>query len=94
MSADGENADHQIVMPRLHGNGTYSRVVAWLKEEGDTIQRGDSLLTMETDKATIDLAAEVSGVLVQILQPAGVWMQIPAVVGMIRAVESPSGTGD
>jgi pyruvate dehydrogenase E2 component (dihydrolipoamide acetyltransferase) len=88
MSADQEKADHQIVMPRLHGNGTYSKVVAWLKEEGDPIQRGDSLLTMETDKATIDLAAEQSGVLARILQPAGVWVKIPAVVGTIRAVES------
>ena len=79
--------DHDIVLPRLHRRSGYGRIVAWLKEQGDLVRRGDSLLIMETDKATVELHAEVSGVLIEVGQAAGEWVPVFTRVGSIRAGE-------
>ena len=78
--ADG----HEITVPRLHGNSSSCKIVAWLREEGDLIQRSDSILILETDKATIELEAEVSGTLTQIFKATGEWVEVNSVVGLIR----------
>lgn len=74
---------HEIVLPQIRRDLTSCLIVAWLKEEGQRIKRGNSLLVMETVKATIELQAEVSGTLTGILQPAGEWICVPATVGII-----------
>jgi len=84
MSASRETTTHKIVVPRLHGNGSYYKIVAWLKEEGDTIHCGDALLILETDKAAIELPAEVSGVLSRIFHAAGEWVEVQSDVGIIE----------
>lgn len=86
MNTDSEH--HEIVLPKLRGRATYYKVVAWLKEEGDQISPGDSLLIMETDKATVELAAEVAGVLTEIIHFAGEWVEIPSTVGLIKVTPS------
>jgi len=44
-------------------------VVEWLKESGDTVAEGEILALIETEKATVELAAPVAGVLT-VLVPA------------------------
>lgn len=46
-------------------------VVRWLKAEGDTVQRGDVLVEIETDKTVLEIEAEVDGTLQSILVPGG-----------------------
>lgn len=75
--------DHEIVLPRLQGSAGYYQIVAWLREEGDTVRRGDSLLILETDKAAIELEAAVSGILSKIMIPSGQWVPVSATLGII-----------
>ncbi len=82
--------NHEIRLPRLHRKSAYARIVAWLKEEGDTVRRGDALLIMETDKATVELQAEVPGVLTAVLQAAGEWVPVQSRVGLIDQENQPS----
>ncbi|WP_299444317.1 pyruvate dehydrogenase complex E1 component subunit beta [uncultured Rhodospira sp.] len=61
----------QILMPALSPTmeeGTLSR---WLKKEGDTIEAGDVIAEIETDKATMEFEAVDEGTLGKILVPDG-----------------------
>ena len=54
-----------VIMPR-QGNSVESCVIAkWHKQKGDTINEGDILFTYETDKATFDEEASISGTLLE-----------------------------
>lgn len=61
----------KILMPALSPTMTEGNLVAWHKQEGDTIQSGDLLAEIETDKATMEVEAVDEGVLGKILVPAG-----------------------
>jgi len=55
-----------INMPKLSDTMTEGTLVRWLKKEGDTIEMGDILAEIETDKATMEMEAFDEGVLKQI----------------------------
>ena len=57
-------------MPQLGLAMESGRIVAWLKQPGDSIKAGEVLLEVETDKATIEVEAVESGVL-HVVTPAG-----------------------
>jgi hypothetical protein len=46
-------------------------IAAWRKAEGDSVQPGDILAEIETDKATIEWEAQEEGFIAKILKPAG-----------------------
>src|SRR5215468_7500533 len=61
----------EIIMPRLSDTMSEGAVGKWLKKPGDTIERGEIIAEIETDKATMDLEAFESGTLQQILVEEG-----------------------
>ena len=61
----------QILMPALSPTMTEGNVASWLKNEGDTVQAGDILCEIETDKATMEVEATDEGTLGRIVVPAG-----------------------
>src|SRR5258706_15113560 len=46
-------------------------IVKWLKSEGESVQKGDALYELDTDKVTQEVEAEASGVLLKIAIPEG-----------------------
>ena len=52
-----------IGMPRLSDSMEEGVVIQWLKQSGDQVSRGDELVEIETDKATMVYEADCSGVL-------------------------------
>ena len=52
-----------ILMPRLSDTMTEGVIAAWHKNIGDTVQKGDVLAEIETDKATMDLESYKTGIL-------------------------------
>lgn len=57
---------HAVRMPALGQTTDELRIVAWLKGEGELVERGEPLLEVETDKATLQVEAAVSGTLLAI----------------------------
>ena len=53
----------EVVMPRLSDSMEEGTVLKWLKAEGDAVRRGDELVEIETDKATMTYEADQDGVL-------------------------------
>ena len=60
-----------IRMPELITGSESAGIVAWLVKVGDTITTGQPIVEIETDKATVEYAAERDGVLAGILLEAG-----------------------
>jgi len=61
----------ELTLPRL-GQGMESGVIVrWLKQEGDSIAKGEPLYELDTDKVTQEVEAEVDGVLQKIVVAEG-----------------------
>ena len=53
----------EIVMPRLSDTMEEGTILRWLKRNGEMLRRGEELVEIETDKATMTVTAEATGVL-------------------------------
>ena len=74
----------QILMPALSPTMTEGNVASWFKDEGDSVQAGDILCEIETDKATMEVEATDEGTLGRIVAPAGSEnVPVNAVIGLI-----------
>ena len=58
-------------MPDLATNDSPVRVIRWLAAAGQAIRRGQILLEVETDKATVEVESARDGILVEVLVEAG-----------------------
>ena len=73
-----------IVVPTLGESVVEARVSRWLKQEGDRVNVGDALVSLETEKVDIEVSADVSGVLASIGRREGEDVQIGEVLGVIE----------
>ena len=48
---------HKIIMPALGMSQETGKIIAWLKQEGEHVNKGEILLEIETDKTTVELEA-------------------------------------
>ena len=60
-----------VKLPRLGQGMEAGTIVKWLKAEGDRVEKGEPLFEVDTDKATQEVEAEASGVLLKIAVPEG-----------------------
>ncbi|WP_085902117.1 pyruvate dehydrogenase complex dihydrolipoamide acetyltransferase [Kiloniella majae] len=60
-----------ILMPALSPTMTEGTLSRWLVNEGDTVNSGDVLAEIETDKATMEVEAVDEGTIAKILVPGG-----------------------
>jgi len=60
-----------VKLPRLGQGMESGTIVRWLKAEGDKVEKGEPLFEVDTDKATQEVEAEASGVLLQIAVAEG-----------------------
>jgi 2-oxoglutarate dehydrogenase E2 component (dihydrolipoamide succinyltransferase) len=60
-----------VVVPKWGLTMEEADVLHWLKQVGDTVTKGEPILELETDKATGEVEAPVSGVLVQTFVESG-----------------------
>ena len=56
-----------VEMPKLSDTMEEGGISEWLKKEGDFVEEGDPLLSIETDKATMEYASPEEGFLLKIL---------------------------
>ncbi|KAL3841823.1 hypothetical protein ACJMK2_019922 [Sinanodonta woodiana] len=59
----------KILMPALSPTMTEGTIVKWYKKEGDTVNPGDLLCNIKTDKADVGMDTEEGGILAKILKP-------------------------
>jgi pyruvate dehydrogenase E2 component (dihydrolipoamide acetyltransferase) len=74
-----------VLMPPLSQTGDSLVLVEWLKREGDAVTKGEPLFLVESDKATLEIEAPASGLLVRIDARAGDEVPVKARVALIAA---------
>jgi pyruvate dehydrogenase E2 component (dihydrolipoamide acetyltransferase) len=79
-----------VVMPRLSDSMEEGTILKWLKADGDEIARGDELVEIETDKATMTYEADTAGTL-SIVAQEGETLPIGQVIARVGdAGEAPA----
>ncbi len=61
----------EVIMPKMGDAMTEGKVLRWIKQQGDTVRKGEPIAEIETDKVNVDIEAEWDGTLAQVLVEAG-----------------------
>ena len=77
-------------MPRLSDSMEEGTILRWLKSDGEEVRRGDELVEIETDKATMTYEADQDGVLA-IVADEGATLAIGEVIARIGEGARPNG---
>ena len=75
----------EIVLPQWGMEMQDGTVIGWLKQEGDTIQAGEPLVEIETEKIETELESIASGIVAHILVPEGTTVPIRTVLAIVAA---------
>ena len=80
----------KITVPTLGESLTEATVAKWLKKVGDSVQEDEEIVSLETDKVSIDVTAPKSGILSEIVAKDGATVEVGAHLGSIDTSASPS----
>lgn len=76
--------DVEIKMPDLATADSEVTIVRWLVEPGQAVRRGQPLLEIETDKATMDVESIASGTLKVVYAPAGERVAVGQLIAIVQ----------
>lgn len=75
----------QVILPALGMSQDTGKIITWLKAAGEQVTRGEPLVEIETDKATVEIEAPADGVLVGIVAMAGEEIPVGQIIATILA---------
>jgi len=73
----------EVIMPALNPGQETGILLEWLKQEGETIEKGEPLMEVETDKANVEVEAEATGILSNISVQPGDEIHVGEVIAII-----------
>lgn len=74
----------ELKVPEVGESITEVQIGPWKKSEGESVSRDETVVEIESDKATVELPAPASGTLVQILKAAGEQASVGEVIGLME----------
>jgi pyruvate dehydrogenase E2 component (dihydrolipoamide acetyltransferase) len=74
-----------VIMPALGVAQQSGTLLKWLKTEGQSVSKGEPLMEIETDKATVEIEAAVSGILTRVAAKAGDEIPVGQTIALILA---------
>jgi pyruvate dehydrogenase E2 component (dihydrolipoamide acetyltransferase) len=72
-----------VVMPALEMAQETGKLISWLKQEGETVAKGEPLLEIETDKAVIEIESPGEGILAAVKVRAGAEVPVGQTIAWI-----------
>ncbi|MEL6437873.1 MAG: dihydrolipoamide acetyltransferase family protein [Cyanobacteria bacterium J06621_8] len=79
---------HDIFMPALSSTMTEGKIVEWVKSPGDKVEKGETVLVVESDKADMDVESFNEGYLAVIMVEAGAEAPVGSAIGLIAETET------
>lgn len=76
-----------VAMPKLGFDMAEGKVVRWLKRVGDPVNKGDVLAEIETDKATVEVEAQLDGVLRKLLVTEGTSVPVGTPIAVVGTAD-------
>ena len=79
---------HDIFMPALSSTMTEGKIVSWAKSPGEKVQKGETILVVESDKADMDVESFHDGYLATIMVEAGEEAPVGSAIGLLAETEA------
>lgn len=73
----------EIKIPELAESITEGTIAEWLVKIGDKVEKGDPIIELETDKVNVEVNAEFSGVITEIISDEGEDVTVGDIVAML-----------
>jgi len=80
----------ELKVPSVGESITEVEIGEWLKPEGATVQKDESVVALESEKATVELPAPMAGKLAKVLKQKGQTAAIGEVIGYLEPAETPA----
>jgi pyruvate dehydrogenase E2 component (dihydrolipoamide acetyltransferase) len=81
-------AIREVFMPALSSTMTEGKIVSWTKSPGDRVEKGDTVLVVESDKADMDVESFAEGFLAIIMSEAGSSVPVGQTIALIAETEA------
>ena len=79
---------HEVFMPALSSTMTEGKIVSWAKSPGDKVEKGETVVVVESDKADMDVETFYEGYLATILVQAGDSAPVGAAIAYVAETEA------
>ncbi|MFJ7972485.1 2-oxoglutarate dehydrogenase complex dihydrolipoyllysine-residue succinyltransferase [Psychrobacillus sp. NPDC096389] len=75
----------EIIVPELAESITEGTIAQWLKKPGETVEKGEFIVELETDKVNVEVISEEAGVVSELLAGEGDTVQVGQVIAVVGA---------
>lgn len=79
---------HEVFMPALSSTMTEGKIVSWEKSPGDKVEKGETVVVVESDKADMDVESFYEGFLAHIIVPVGETAAVGAAIALLAETEA------
>ncbi|MGK7904696.1 MAG: dihydrolipoamide acetyltransferase family protein [Hormoscilla sp.] len=79
---------HEVFMPALSSTMTEGKIVSWVKSAGDKIEKGETVVIVESDKADMDVESFYEGYLATIIVEAGASAPVGDAIALIAETQA------
>ncbi|MBW4615739.1 MAG: 2-oxo acid dehydrogenase subunit E2 [Desmonostoc vinosum HA7617-LM4] len=79
---------HEVFMPALSSTMTEGKIVSWVKSPGDKVEKGETVVVVESDKADMDVETFYEGYLAHIIVQAGETASVGAAIAFVAETEA------
>lgn len=75
----------EIKVPELAESITEGTIAQWLKQPGETVEKGEFIVELETDKVNVEVISEEAGVVQELLAAEGDTVEVGQVIAIVGA---------
>ncbi|BAU07884.1 branched-chain alpha-keto acid dehydrogenase subunit E2 [Fischerella thermalis CCMEE 5330] len=79
---------YEVFMPALSSTMTEGKIVSWEKSPGDKVEKGETVVVVESDKADMDVESFYEGYLAHIIVQAGETAPVGAAIALLAETEA------
>ncbi|RIL84328.1 dihydrolipoamide succinyltransferase, partial [Staphylococcus equorum] len=72
-----------VKVPELAESITEGTIAEWLKKVGDTVEKGEAILELETDKVNVEVVSEEAGTLQELLAEEGDTVEVGQAIAVV-----------
>jgi pyruvate dehydrogenase E2 component (dihydrolipoamide acetyltransferase) len=80
---------HEVKLPQMGQSVEEASIVQWLKAEGDKVERGEPIVSIQTDKAEIECESPAAGIVRKILLEPDVTVPVMTVIALVGEADEP-----
>lgn len=84
----------EVKIPELAESISEGTIASWLKGVGDSVEQGENILELETDKVNVEVISEESGVITELKAEEGDTVEVGQVVAVVDANGEASSSDD